>query len=131
MHKHYISLMLVKGITTLLMAGCIQKTEPEGVYQVYYDACVNGNFDKAKLYLADSAIEASKSLGVCTFTHDAINTREVQKGNPTRTFSKEPIVNTHENISQITWIDNHGNLVTVTLNLIGGNWKIANTTWSY
>ena len=128
--RHFF-LLLSMLLTILSITGCTQKANPEDIYQEYYNDCVGGNFDSAKLHLEEKASEPSSTLGVCAFTHDAINTIEAQKGNPLRSFSQEPIVNTHENLSSITWIDDQGNLATVTLRLLEGEWKISNTTWSY
>jgi len=131
MRNRYIYLLTMAVLTALFIAGCSQRAEPEEIYQDYYKACKEGKFTDAKLLLDENAFETSRKLGACAFTHDAINTIEVQKGNPMRTFNQEPTVTTHEKKSSITWLDDQGNIATVTLSLIDGQWKITNTIWSY
>jgi len=131
MRIRYIYLLFITILATLLISGCSQIEEPEEIYQEYYKACKEGNFTDAKLLLDENALETSRKLGACAFTHDAINTIEVQKGNPVRTFNQDPTVTTNEKRSSILWLDDQGNIATVTLTLVDGLWKISNTTWSY
>jgi len=131
MRIRYIYLLFITILATLLISGCSQIEEPEEIYQEYYEACKEGNFTDAKLLLDENALETSRKLGACAFTHDAINTIEVQKGNPVRTFNQDPTVTTNEKRSSILWLDDQGNIATVTLTLVDGLWKISNTTWSY
>ena len=131
MRNRYITILSLAVMAFILLVGCSQRAEPEEIYQDYYKACKNGNFNDAKLLLDENAFETSRKLGACAFTHDAINTVEVQKGYPVRTFTQEPTVTTHEKKSSITWLDDQGSIATVTLLLVDGQWKISNTTWSY
>jgi len=131
MQNRYFILALSLVILSVLLAGCSQGNKPETVYWQYYEACSEGRFDDAKQNLADNAIETSRTLGVCAFTHDAINTSETQKGNPLRTFSKDPTMNEQGKIASLTWIDDQGNIASVILVLIEEEWKVTEATWSY
>jgi hypothetical protein len=126
--------LLVLGLTlaflAVILAGCSQQTEPEEIYWQYYEACAEGSFNEATLLLSENARETSRILGACGFTHDAINTIELENGNPTRTFSEEPTVNLQDNIASITWFDDQGHIAIVTLVLIDGEWKVTEATWS-
>lgn len=128
-NQNLISLLIL--LVTILLAGCNQDSKPEAVYWQYYDACTEGRFDDARQKLTESAIETSRSLGVCAFTHDAINTSETQKGNPVRTFSEEPTLNEHQKMASLTWIDDQGNIASVILIQVEGDWKVTEATWSY
>ena len=118
-------------LTAILLVSCSQDSKPEVIYWQYYDACTEGRFDDARQKLTESAIENAQSLGVCAFTHDAINTSETQKGNPIRTFSEEPTLNEHEKMASLTWIDDQGNIASVILIQVEGDWKVTEATWSY
>ena len=131
MRIRYIYLLFIAVLTALLISGCSQIAEPEEIYQEYYKACKEGKFDDAKLLLDVNALETSRKLGACAFTHDAINTIEVQKGNPIRTFNQDPTVTKNDKRASMLWLDDQGNIVAVTLALVDGHWKISNTTWSY
>jgi len=114
-----------------LLSGCSQGGTPDEAYWQYFKACSEGKFDDARQLLTENARETSRSLGVCAFTHDAINTVEAQKGNPPRTFSEDPMVNVLETRASLTWIDDQGNLASVILVLIEEEWKVTEATWSY
>ena len=142
MRIRYIYLLFIAILTALLISGCSQIAEPEEIYHEYYkgcdvvistmqSACKEGKFNDAKLLLDVNALETSRKLGACAFTHDAINTIEVQKGNPVRTFNQDPTVTKNDKRASILWLDDQGNIVAVTLALVDGHWKISNTTWSY
>jgi predicted small secreted protein len=130
MKKQLLIFALALTLLVLLLAGCNTTPGPEDVYQRYWEACSQGKFSQAEGFLADNAREISQSLGVCALTHDAINTLEAQKGNPPRTFSGEPLVNAREKATSITWFDDQGNIATVILVLIDGEWKVTEATWS-
>jgi len=130
MKKQPFIFALAITLLVLLLAGCNPTPAPEDVYQQYWEACSQGKFTEAEVFLADNARETSTTLGVCAFTHDAINTLEAQKGNPARTFSGDPMINAHEKVTSITWFDDQGNIATVILVLIDGEWKVTEATWS-
>jgi len=130
MKHQYLVLVLLMAVLTFLLSGCGSKTGPEEVYWQYWDACSKGEFQTAEEYILESAQEAAKTLGSCGFTHDAINTFEANKGNPPRTFSKDPEVSIQDTISSLIWIDDQGNIATVRLVKTEDVWKIVETTWS-
>lgn len=105
-------------------------TEPDDTYWAYYDACSNQNSSKAKEHLTESAKQKAQTLGVCGFTHDAINAYEKSQGNPVRTFSQDPELRVEEKLASLTWIDDMGNLAIVYLIRDEGDWKIRDSRWS-
>ena len=125
-------LFIVLFITLLaiLLAGCDSKTPAEKIYWEYFEACNRGDFTTAKNYVAENALNPESGLGVCAFTHDAINTYEAQSGNPARTFSQDPMVNANDKVTSITWIDDQGNIASIVLVDIDGEWKVTEATWS-
>ena len=124
--------LLVLSITLLvfLLAGCNSKSPAEEVYWQYFEACTDGDFTTAKNLVAENSLSSAGDLGTCAFTHDAINTYEAQSGNQPRTFSQDPMVNAKEKVTSITWIDDQGNIATVILVEINGEWKVTEATWS-
>lgn len=128
-NRHFI-LVFTLAILTIAVTGCSQQSGPEEIYWQYWEACSNGEFNDAALFLSENARESSRQLGACGFTHDAINTIEAQKGNPLRTFSQDPQVNVQEKAASITWFDDQGNIATVILVLIEDEWKVTEATWS-
>ena len=129
-NRTFLFALIIVGLSFTL-AGCQSKDAPEAIYWQYWEACVDGNFDLAKELLTEDAVVIANTLGVCAFTHDAINTFEAQKGNPPRTFSQDPMVNTRDKITSISWFDDQGNLATVTLVEINGEWKVTEAFWSH
>lgn len=115
----------------MLFTGCSQGDTPKEIYWQYYAACKEGRFDDASQKLAEGTLRTPNILGVCAFTHDAVNTIEAQKGNPPRTFSNDPKIVLTDEMASLTWIDDQGNIVTVTLILEEGDWKITEVIWSY
>jgi hypothetical protein len=130
MQNRYFTLVFTLVILVIALAGCSQQNDPEEVYWQYWEACSEGKFNEAALLLSENARETSRQLGACAFTHDAINTIEAQKGNPPRTFSQDPQVNVQEKAASIIWFDDQGNIATVILVLIEGEWKVTEATWS-
>ncbi len=128
-NRTFLFALIVVGIS-LILAGCKPEASPDEIYWQYWQACADGDFSAAKLYLADDAVTTAETLGICAFTHDAINTIEAQQGNPARTFSQDPVLNASEKIASLTWIDDQGNLANVTLVAVDGIWKISETSWS-
>ena len=131
MRNRLFTLLIILVFISTLLWGCSQGNAPDKVYWQYYDSCSEGKFDEARELLTENSIETSRTLGVCAFTHDAINIDEVKKGNPPRTFSEEPTVNVMEKAASLTWIDDQGNIASVTLVLVKDEWKVAEVTWSY
>ena len=127
--RTFLFALLVIGLAVILV-GCKSATTAEDIYWQYWQACVDGDFDAAKLLLSEDAVALADALGVCAFTHDAINTIEAQQGNPPRTFSQDPVVNATEKVTSLTWIDDQGNIATVTLVEVEGSWKIIEAKWS-
>jgi hypothetical protein len=123
--------LLILAFMSIFLWGCNQGNTPEMAYWSYYDSCAEGKFDEAKELLTKNAVQTSEILGVCAFTHDAINTNEIKKGNPPRTFSEDPKINVSEKAASLIWLDDQGNIASVTLFLEAGEWKVADTTWSY
>jgi len=123
-------LVIAIAILVTLLVGCSSKTTGEDVYWQYFDACTNGDFKTAELLLAENTRDSARSLGACAFTHDAINTFEAQRGNQPRTFSQDPMVDAREKVTSLTWIDDQGNLASVILVEIDGEWKVTEATWS-
>jgi hypothetical protein len=131
MTNRLFTLLLTLMFLTILLAGCSQESKPEEVYWQYYEACSDGRFDDARQWLTETAVNTSRSLGVCAFTHDAINVSEAQKGNPLRTFSDDPTLNQQERLASLTWFDDQGNIASVVLVEVDGEWKVTEATWSY
>lgn len=121
---------LIVVVLATILAGCKAQASPEEVYWQYWQACADGDFAAAKLLLAEDAVAVAEGLGVCAFTHDAINTIEAQQGNPAHTFSSDPQVNTSEKVTSLTWVDDQGSLAIVTLVAVDGTWRISQTSWS-
>lgn len=121
--------LIVIGLATIL-AACKAPASAEDVYWEYWQACVDGDFAAAKLLLAEDAVVTAETLGVCAFTHDAINTIEAQQGNPAHTFSDDPEINTGEKVASLTWLDDQGNLAIVTLVAVDETWRINQANWS-
>lgn len=131
MQNRYLILVYTLLFLVILLTGCDQGNTPETVYWQYYEACSEGRFDEAKQKLSENAIDTSQPMGVCAFTHDAINARETQMDNPLRIFSDDPKVNQQEQIASLVWLDDKGNIAAVMLVLIDKEWKINEVTWSY
>ena len=127
--KHSL-LILSLAILVFLLAGCQPKTPAEQAYWQYYEACNSGDFNAAQNFVAESSLNAMGTLGVCAFTHDAINTYEAQRGKPARTFSQDPEVQVHEQRASMTWVDDLGNLAIIQMSEINGEWKVTEATWS-
>jgi hypothetical protein len=130
MNKQLVLLAAVFTALVILTSGCSSQTAPEKIYWQYFEACSQGNFSAAEEHLTENAKNAARTLGTCAFAHDAINTVEAANGNPPRTFSEDPTVNTIENRSSISWFDDQGNVAIVFLVMVDDSWKISDTTWS-
>jgi len=124
--------ILIVGFTILavILVACGSDAEVTDAYWSYWKACSDGDFNNADDYLTDEAKLQSDVLGVCGFTHDAINTIEAAAGNPPRGFSSDPEVVLGDHTATLTWIDDTGNLAIVSLDLVNGAWKVRNTVWS-
>ena len=120
MNKRSIMLIFIFAMVAIVLVGCGSDSEPADAYWAYWEACSKGDFTTAEKHLTEDARERSKALGVCGFTHDAINTIEAAAGNPPRGFSEDPEVIAEENGATLTWYDDTGNLAMVTLILMDG-----------
>lgn len=130
MKNHRGFLVFIFAILALTLVACGQKSNPADVYWQYQKACSDGNFLEAEKFLEESARDRARTLGVCGFTHDAINTSEIANGRPERTFSTDPEANVDDNSASITWYDDQGNIATVLLIEINGEWKVTEAIWS-
>jgi len=54
----------------------------------------------------------------------------VANGNPERTFSDGPEINQQEGAANLTWFDDTGNIATVIVVKIDGEWKVTDAVWS-
>lgn len=127
----FLTIITLFTALVLTMVGCRSKITAEDTYWLYWEACTKGEFIRAKDFLTEEAIASATTLGVCAFTHDAINTIETQQGNPLRTFSQDPTVNEREGIASLTWVDDQGNLASVILVNVDEAWKVTEANWSY
>jgi hypothetical protein len=133
MIKRFVLTLLLALLTLFVLVGCRSggsEEGPAGAYWGYYEACENGEYDTAEGYLAEEAQSQIETIGVCGFTHDAINRVAAERGMAERTFSDEPQVDVQENSASITWIDDSGNLAIVSLTKDVGGWKVSRTIWS-
>ena len=132
--KNRLSKILLIAILLLLLLAACQSTEteqgPADAYQAYYEACENRKYGTAELYLDEEAQAQIGAIGVCGFTHDAINRYESERGGTQRTFSEDPIVDVDGNSAVMSWVDDQGNLAIVHLIKTGDGWKVAYTVWS-
>ena len=132
MNKQHLTGFFVLIIGAFILVSCgSPKVGAERVYWEYWEACSDGKFSDAELHLSPDAKNRSDAVGVCGYTHDAINIVEISRGNPARTFSKDPEVITQENSASLTWIDDQGNIALVSLLKIDDTWKILDAIWSY
>lgn len=128
------ALMLV--LLALMLAACKADQEatpaegPENAYWAYYQACQDERFETAAMYLTETARERANDIGVCGFTHDAINDLIVAQGGTIRTFSEDPEVFIDDGSAALTWFDDQGNLANVSLTKTEEGWKISEALWS-
>jgi hypothetical protein len=126
-------ILLITILLVLLLAAC-QSTEteagPADAYWAYYEACEDQKFETAESYLDEEAKAQIEAIGVCGFTHNAINRYEAERGGTQRTFSEEPILDVDGNGAVMTWIDDQGYLAIVHLIKTGDEWKVAYAVWS-
>ncbi len=133
MKKQLIAPIVLIALLAILATGCKSKeTGPLEAYQAYWEACEASQFATAKQYLAEEAQAKTDALGICGFTHDAINTILAASGDELRTFSEAPEVSIQEDFGTagITWFDDQGNIAQVALVKVDGNWKIIESQWS-
>ena len=131
MNHNLSKILLLALLLVLALAACqSDESRPEAAYQAYYQACEESKYDSAAEYLTDEAQKRIDSIGVCGFTHDAINRYEVARGGTERVFAEEPVVDSDETNAAITWIDDQGKIAIVQLMKTGGGWKIKQTVWS-
>jgi hypothetical protein len=136
MKSKFVIFVLIFMLSAFMLVGCKsdQDTQPaegpEGVYWTYYNACQGKHFDVASQYLTSAALERANAIGVCGFTHDAINDLIALQGGTMRTFSGEPEVFMDETTANLTWFDDQGNVANVTLTQTEEGWKIVQSMWS-
>ena len=127
---------LILMLLALLLTGCKADQDekpaegPEGAYWAYYEACQDELFETAILSLTETARQRANDIGVCGFTHDAINDLLVTQGGTIRTFSEEPEILIDGDSAALTWFDDQGNLANVSLIQTTEGWKISETIWS-
>ena len=124
---------LLVALFLLLIAACQAGDSQAGVletYEAYYAACETGDFEAAKNFLSEDAQEKATVLGVCAFTHDAINEYAASQGQALRTFSEAPEVEENETSAAIGWYDDQGNIASVFLHKTEDGWKIIDAIWS-
>ena len=124
--------LLILALFVLLLAAC-QSTGaemgPDETYWAYYEACESGRFGEAELLLTEDARAQKATIGICGFTHDAINEYERKNGRPERTFTEEPELTVNEDSAAMVWFDDQGNIANVIL-IKEDVWKIARSVWS-
>ncbi len=130
MKKRILVFALLLFALTFTLAACGGQSDPYDVYTQYQKACSDGQFLEAEKLLEATAQDRARILGVCGFTHDAINTAEIANGLPERTYSAEPEVTTDDRMASIVWYDDQGNIATVILVNVDGEWKITDAIWS-
>ncbi|MFO8036599.1 MAG: hypothetical protein R6U57_08260 [Anaerolineales bacterium] len=133
MNKKISAFVWIAMVLSVFLAACgsnARPTEPDEIYWAYWEACSDQNLSEARTHLTEGAKQRAQTLGVCGFTHDAINTYEKNQGNPVRTFSEDPELYVEEEIASLTWIDDSGNLAMVVMVPENGEWKIQYSRWS-
>jgi hypothetical protein len=126
-------ILLLSTLFVLALAGCQSAENKEGpadAYWMYYQACEDGNYGSAKLYLTEAAKAQNQTIGFCGFTHDAINRVQGGSAGAERTFNDDPLIDANENNAILTWIDEQGNLAIVHLIKDAEGWKVTHTIWS-
>jgi len=130
MKNQKLFLLIVFTILAGMLVACGPQNNPEDVYNQYWEACSKGDFLKAEKFLEETAREKARTLGVCGFAHDAINTVELADGRPTRNFPDPPEVTIIDNTASLTWYDDQGHVANVVLAEIEGEWKLIEAVWS-
>jgi hypothetical protein len=126
-------ILLITLLLALLLAACQSSKAEEGpveAYWAYYEYCENKQFESAEKYLDEEARAQIESIGVCGFTHDAINRIEANRAGAQRVFSDDPETNISDNSAVMNWIDDQGFLASVFLVKTEDGWKVAYTIWS-
>ncbi len=131
MKNRTFSILLILTILALALTACgSSKDDPEAVYWDYFQACENEKLIKAEGFLSPEAKSLAETIGVCGFTHDAINSIMAAQGGVIRSFSGDPEVQVQGDSAALTWFDDQGYLTTVFLKKVEGTWKILKTVWS-
>jgi hypothetical protein len=127
-------ILLISTLFILLLAACQSapsEKSPDEVYWEYYQACQENRFETAEKLLTEGARAQRATVGVCGFTHDAINDYLKSQGETTeRIFSEEPELTTQEDEAFLTWVDDTGNIANVILVKTDDGWKVDQTVWS-
>ncbi len=133
MKNRFSKILLTFALFVLLLTACQSSDAemgPDDAYWAYYEACESGRFGEAELLLTEDARAQKASVGICGFTHDAINEYERANGRPERTFSEEPELTIEEDSAVMTWFDDQGNIANVFLVKLEDGWKISHSVWS-
>jgi hypothetical protein len=131
MRNRLSKILIIAILLVLLLTACQSAEEgPAAAYWGYFESCENGKYESAGLFLDEEAKLQIESIGVCGFTHDAINRYEIERGGTERIFSEEPILDIDGNMAVMTWVDDQGKVAIVQLINTGDGWKIAQAVWS-
>lgn len=135
MQNRISKILLLLILMLLSLAACQSQSAeteegPTAAYWGYYEACENGKYDSAESLLAEAAKAQIDAVGVCGFTHDAINRVDAGSSGMERTFTDDPVLDTSGKRAVMTWIDDQGNLAIVNLIKDAEGWKVAYTIWS-
>jgi hypothetical protein len=126
-------ILAIAFILVLLLAACQSAETEQGpaeAYESYYEYCQTAQYELAEGYLSEEARAQVAVIGVCGFTHDAINQIEAERGGVERVFSDDPEILINENSAVMTWIGEQGYLAIIRLFNIEDGWKVVDTTWS-
>jgi hypothetical protein len=130
MKNRHLRYLLIFTILALVLVACGSQNNPKDVYTQYWEACSQGDFLEAEKFLEESARDKARTLGVCGFAHDAINTVELANGRPARNFPDGPEVSITDTTASLTWYDDQGHVANVVLVEIEGDWKLVEAVWS-
>ena len=124
---------LILALATILLAACKPaeaSQTPDEVYWEYYNACEAGQYETAEKLLSENARQRVAAVGVCGFTHDAINDYEISRGGTIRNFLEEPELAIEDDQAVMSWIDDTGNIANVFMIETDDGWKVSESLWS-
>jgi hypothetical protein len=133
MKKNIQIILPLTFLLVLLLTACQGMQSEQGpteAYQSYYEHCQSEQYELAEGYLSEDARTQVAVIGVCGFTHDAINRIEAERGGIQRVFSEDPEFEINEDSAVMSWIDDQGYLAIVHLLNTEDGWKVAYTVWS-
>ena len=132
--KNRLSKILLFSLLLVLLLAACQSSQPEEgpaeAYWAYYEYCENKEYEAAEKYLNEESRAQIGAIGVCGFTHDAINRIEAERNGTQRVFSDNPETDINENSAVMSWVDDQGYLAIVHLVKTEDGWKVAYTVWS-